>query len=258
MVMPDQWYPASNLLQFFRCGIHPKSALQIHADYLPAFSLISKMKRIYQLSLHLIFKKHNYDRLARKGYLEYILQKLSKKGWLDNHNRTYRLSGKSRQIMQQKLKVKPQDVILLVHYFRNLIYANNPIDGYNGIFGLYYAEHILNTLEGRHLLLASLANVIGKTYVALGNYDKAVYYQMIEVNHCEALLTQDDMNLAYPYGVAAIYCYYNEEFVNAKELIEKSACIFQKNVGEEDENYKNLLHWRDDIYEAYEAHKSSY
>ena len=78
------------------------------------------------------------------------------------------------------------------------------------------------------------------------------------MEHYETLLTDDDMNLAYSYGMAAIYCYYNEEFADAKDLIEKSADIFQKNVDEEDENYRNLLHWRDDIYEAYEAQKFNY
>ncbi len=258
LVMPRRWYITPNLVQFFRCGIQTEHIMEIYADYLPGATLRQKLKRGIQLIFGMMPHIVMYERLSRQGYLEWVLKNMVEKGWLEYEDKMYRLTTEGSLKGRKKIKIKPHDVVVLVHYFRNLIYADNSIDGYNGVFGLPYAESLLENIQGKHLLLASLANVVGKTYMALENFDKAVHYQMIEVEHYEELLTEDDMNLAYSYGMAAIYCYYNEEFADAKDLIEKSADIFQKNVDEEDENYKNLLHWRDDIYEAYEAQKFNY
>jgi len=258
LVLPHHWYPVPNLIQFFQCGLRTDMVIEIYSDYLPASNFAKKSQHILTLTLGIIPYILIYERLRQRGHLETVLLSLVEKGWVEHQDKSYRLSPEGSRQGRKKLKIKPHHLVILLHYFHNNIHANNPIDGYNGVFMLPYGEFLIENIKGEHLLLASLANVIGKTYIALEEFDKAVHYQMIEVEQYEKLLPTDDMNLAYSYGMAAIYCYYNEEFADAKDLIEKSAVIFQKNVAEDDENYKNLLHWRDDIYEAYEAHKFNY
>jgi len=258
LVLPRRWYPVPNLVQFFQCGLHTDMVMEIYSDYLPASNFAQKSQRIFTLVFGIVPYILMYERLRRRGHLETVLLSLVEKGWVERQDKSYRLSTEGSSRGRKKLKIKPHQLVILLHYFRNRIHADNPIDGYNGVFMLPYGEFLIENITGEHLLLASLANVVGKTYIALEEFDKAVRYQMIEVEQYEKLLPNDDMNLAYSYGMAAIYCYYNEEFADAKDLIEKSAVIFQKNVAEDDENYKNLLHWRDDIYEAYEARRFNY
>ena len=86
--------------------------------------------------------------------------------------------------------------------------------------------------------------------IVLGNYEKAIGYNLKAITIREKVLPENHPNLAQSYWNIAVTYYKLSNYTTAKDYIDKEIYIYKKILPENHPYLKDSLSWQEGIYKA--------
>jgi tetratricopeptide (TPR) repeat protein len=156
------------------------------------------------------------------------LDELFQEGWLTGDGGFYKMHGLVQEVVQEKLKPKPDDYSILTEQL-GIFLNNNNIT--NAEIFLPYAESLLKKLNGQNAKSIFLSGYLSESYIKIGNIDQGLKWAKKASESFNSI--KDIENLAISYSkLGAIYQelgdfdkalgFFNEEVVLFKELYESN------------------------------------
>ncbi len=253
-LLPSKPEPLPNLWFFFQLEREfvPDLA-DLYIQNVWAKNFWAKTKHFLSISFRLLRQLFIYEKLNQEQVFEQTIRNLARKKWLIENQMGFQINPILLLRVREKVKQNLHQSVVVLDSIGQLLSFEEDEEADLALFYLPYAEHALKVLDNvKQPAVAKLASITARLYSVMGNYRKAIKYQMLDIKVSESLMSAQDIELAFGYGLLAIYFYYAENYASAKDYIERSMQIFKQNVSEDDEDFRNALAWRKDIYEAYE------
>jgi hypothetical protein len=252
-LLPPKPEPIWNLSEFFQLK---KDFAENIADIFGSHTIIrtnwDKIKLSIRLTGLILQQLWVYERLNWEQNLQLTLDALQRKGWLEaSEGHCYMLSLDLRDFVLRKVKRNFQKCLIPLDYLTKRLNFEEDEDVVRVMVIMPYADYVLDTIDLPEIILGKIASYMARIHAVNGNFKKAIYYQQRDVSITERIHPSGTLDLAFTYGLVAIYSYHDKNYVKAKNYIEKAMHIFRHKLPEDDDDFKNALAWENDIFEAY-------
>jgi predicted metal-dependent hydrolase len=144
----------------------------------------------------------NYFQIIKKDKtrLGNTLNLLYRKGWLIREENTYKAHSLIQTIAREKLKPDTKNCEALIDTFKWKLYTEAGDNPLNKKEFVPYAENLLKTIKTENTEIATLSNNLADIFMNLGNYKKALEYNLKSIAIREKVLEPNHPSLATSYN----------------------------------------------------------